>query len=249
MDFNIFAEVLDTSLLIGTGVAFVSAVIQGYSGFGGGLVVVPILAILFGPIEAIAITSIAGLLGNVLLWPDAIKKAYWPEAAPLSIAAAIAIPIGLLFLTTADPTLIRRGMGVFILVVAALLMSGWIYKGQRNVFTSGVAGALTGGVMGSFGMPAGPFMVIYYMSAPVAPPIQRANIIISVGVALLFMLGGLIISGAYHETTIARTIIITPVFLAGTWTGRYLFNVAPLSWFKKAVYVILIATGVSILLV
>ena len=115
MDFNIFAEVLDTSLLIGTGVAFVSAVIQGYSGFGGGLVVVPILAILFGPIEATAITSIAGLLGNVLLWPDAIKKAYWPEAAPLSIAAAIAIPIGLLFLPTADPTLIRRGMGVFIL--------------------------------------------------------------------------------------------------------------------------------------
>ncbi len=244
-----FAEVLDTSLLIAIGVAFISAAIQGYSGFGGGLVIVPILAILFGPIEAVAIAAISALLGNAIMWPDAVKKAHWPEAVPLSIGIAIAVPIGLLFLTTADPLIIRHGMGIFILIAAALLISGWLYKGSRNSLTSVIAGLCTGGVMGSFGMPAGPIMVIYYMSSPVAPPVQRANIIISVGVVLVFMLGGLFFNGAYHETTIARAIVITPVFLAGAWSGGYLFKVAPVSWFKKVTYAILIVTGISILLV
>lgn len=244
-----FTEILDMSLLIAAGVAFISALIQGYSGFGGGLVIVPILAILFGPIEAIAIAAIAALVGNVIMWPDAVKKAHWPEAAPLSIGVALAVPIGLLFLTTADPVIIRRGMGIFILVAAALLINGRLYKGHRNPLTSAIAGLCTGGVMGSFGMPAGPIMVIYYMSSSVEPPVQRANIIISVSVALVFLLGGLIVHGAYHEATIARAIVITPIFMAGAWLGRYLFNVAPLSWFKKVTYAILIATGISILLI
>ena len=103
--------------------------------------------------------------------------------------------------------------------------------------------------MGSFGMPAGPIMVIYYMSAPVEPQVQRANIIISVGVVLLFMMGGLFFNGAYHESTVARAIVITPIFMAGAWSGAYLFQIAPVSWFKKVTYAILIVTGVSILII
>ena len=47
-----FNEILDRSLALGAVVAFVSAAIQGYAGFGGGLVIVPILAVLFGPVAS-----------------------------------------------------------------------------------------------------------------------------------------------------------------------------------------------------
>ena len=50
-------EVLNMSLLLGSLAALVSGLIQGYSGFAGGLIIVPVLAILFSPIEAIAISS------------------------------------------------------------------------------------------------------------------------------------------------------------------------------------------------
>jgi uncharacterized membrane protein YfcA len=210
---------------------------------------VPILAILFGPLEAVAVAAVSALLGNIIMWPDAIKKVHWPEAIPVSIGIAVAIPIGLIFLTTADPGVIRTGMGVFILIAAGLLISGWLYKGGRNKLTSILAGLCTGGIMGSFGMPAGPIMVIYYMSAPVEPQVQRANIVISVGVVLVFMMCGLYFNGAYHETTIARAIVIAPIFMAGAWIGSYLFQIAPVSWFKKITYAILIVTGISILLI
>ena len=53
--FEIFNEVLNTALFIGKIITFSSALIESYSGLGGGLLIVPLLAILYTPIEGIAI--------------------------------------------------------------------------------------------------------------------------------------------------------------------------------------------------
>jgi len=241
-------EILDLSLFIGGLAAFVSGLIQGYSGFAGGLIIVPVLAILFSPIEAIAITVIAGLIGGLTLIRAATKNADWQEAGPVVIAMSIAIPIGLLFLVSADPLIIRRGMGVFILVAAFLLMSGWTYKGTRGHFAGGITGATSGLIMGAFGVPAGPVFVVYFLSAPVPVTVQRANIIVAVFVAVIFLLGGMIVEGAYNAETLARSAIIAPLYLMGTLTGKKLFQVAPVAWFKKAAYTLLLASGIAALL-
>ena len=236
-------------MLIGALIAFISALIQGYSGFGGGLIIVPALALLYTPLEAIAITAVAGIFGSLTLLPTALKKVYWPEAAPVMIAVAITIPIGLAFLVSADPTLIRRGMGVFILVASAVLASGWTYPGKRGLVPSVVSGALAGGVTGGFGIPGGPFLVIYFMSAPVEPAVQRANMIVSFSIAIVFMIGGLIFNGAYPQDTIARAIVIVPMFVVGARMGQYIFKIAPAEWFKKVTFGLLVATGITVLLV
>ena len=244
---EVFIEIAELSLLLAGITAVVSGMVQGYSGFGGGLVIVPILAVLLSPLEAIAITAIAGFAGNLMLIPDAMKKAHWPEVIPLSIAVAISLPLGLLFLVSADPTLVRRGMAIFVLLAAVLLMSGWTYRGTRGILPSAFAGALTGGVTGGFGIPGGPFVIVYFLSAPFAADVQRASIILSIGVAIAFLFGSLIANGVYDEETIARSVVIVPLFLAGNWLGRYLFKIAPSTWFKKATIGILFATGVSVL--
>ena len=231
------------------GAAFASGMIQGFTGFGGGLMVEPFLAVLFSPIEAISIAAIAAMLDKVMIWPNAIKKVHWPEVAPVSISVAIAIPLGLMFLISADPALIQRGMGVFILGAAAVLMTGWTFGVKRSVLTSAVTGALTGGITGGFGIPGGQFMVIYLLSAPVAPPNQRANIIVAASVGMVIMIIGLIFGSAYDQATIMRTIIIAPLFLAGTWACRTLFKIAPIAWFKNVTYTILIATGIMSLII
>jgi len=248
----LFVEILELSLLLGALFAFASGVIQGFSGFGGGLMVVPILAVLFSPIEAIAIAALAALAaisGNMVMLPDAIRKAHWPEAAPVSIALAIATPLALNFLISADPVLIRRGMAVFILAASVVLMTGWTFSGKRNVLTSLATGTVTGGITGGFGIPGGPFMIVYYLSAPVAPPVKRANIIVSACVGMTILIIGLIVADAYNQATIMRAIIIAPVFLAGSWAGRVFFKIAPVTWFKHVAYTILLATGIMALAV
>ncbi len=244
---EVFIEIAELRLLLAGITAVVSAIVQGYSGFGGGLIIVPILAVLLSPLEAIAITACAAFAGNLMLVPDAMKKAHWSEVIPVSVAIAISIPLGLLFLVSADPTLVRRGMGIFVLFAAVLLMSGWTYRGTRGILPSVIAGGLTGGVTGGFGMPGGPFLVVYFLSAPFAADVQRASIIMSISVGIVFLLAGLIANGAYDDVTIARSVVIVPLFLAGNWLGRYVFRIAPSTWFKKATIGILFATGISVL--
>ncbi len=241
-------EVLNTSLVLGSLAAILSGLVQGYSGFAGGLIIVPVLAILFSPIEAIAIAAIAALAGSAALVRSAAKIVDWREAGSVSIAIALAIPLGLMFLVSTDPQIIRRGMGVFILLAAFLLMSGWTYKGRRGHFAGGVTGAVSGLIMGAFGVPAGPVFVVYFLSAPVPVSVQRSNIMIVVFVALVVLLGGLIVQGAYTAETLARSVIIAPLFLFGSLTGKRLYQIAPAAWFKKAAYSLLLGSGAAALL-
>ncbi len=210
---------------------------------------VPLLAILYTPIEGIAIVAVAGLVGSSMLLPEKLKNINWRETAPVSIGMSLSIPFGLTFLTATDPTLIRNGTGIFILAAGLLMLSGWTYNGVRNLFTSYIAGSLAGMVTGGFGIPRGPLIVIYYMSSYFATKIQRANVIITVGVGMSFLVRGLIISGSYSEHTIMRSIILAPTFIAGNICSKYLFRVAPLSWFLKVTNLILIAIRVIILIV
>ena len=68
-------EILDLTMLLAAVAALISALIQGYSGFGGGLVIVPILAVMFSPLEAIAIAGLSAIGGNITLMPNAVKTA------------------------------------------------------------------------------------------------------------------------------------------------------------------------------
>jgi uncharacterized membrane protein YpjA len=90
-------------------------------------------------------------------------------------------------------------------------------------------------------------MIVYYLSAPVAPPVKRANIIVSSSVGMVFLIGGLILADAYSQETVMRAIAIAPIYLAGTWAGRNLFKIAPAAWFKNVAYMILLATGIMAL--
>ena len=166
----------------------------------------------------------------------------------VSVAIAVSVPLGLIFLISADPVIIRRGMGVFILLAAFLLMSGWTYKGVRGYSSSGIVGAVSGLIIGAFGVPSGPVFVVYFLSAPVQVQVQRANIIMTVSVTLTIMLIGLIIEGAYTVETIARCSIIAPLYLIAAQFGKMWFQAIPTTWFNKVAYTLLLAPGTTALL-
>ncbi len=241
-------EILDIGLLAGAAAAIAGGLIQGYSGFAGALIIVPVLAVLFSPIEAIAITVVAGLAGNLVLTRNAAKSTDWREAGVVSAAIAVSIPLGLLFLISAEPMVIRRGMGIFILLAAFLLMSGWTYKGSRGILSGAGVGLVSGLIIGAFGVPSGPVFVVYFLSAPVPVPVQRANIIMTVSVTLTIMMIGLIVEGVYGVETVVRSLIIAPLYIIAAHFGKLLFLSVPATWFNKVAYTLLLASGTLALL-
>ena len=242
-----FEAIWDAALFAAALIAVVSGVIHGYTGFGAALFMVPLFALLFGPVVAVALSSIIGLVGSAQLYPLAARNAHWRELIPVSLAIVVCAPLGTYLLFSLDPEVIRRAMGALVFLAALILMSGWVYKGPRGVIASAVAGGLAGAISGAAGV-GGPPLALYFLSAPAQPTVQRANIVISVAVVIVVVLVALFVAGGIADNTIQRGLILIPVYLLGTWSGSRLFAIAPEEYFKRVALWLLLATGVGIVL-
>ena len=240
---NLFSFELITAFLC----LFICAIVQGYSGFGGGLMIVPIMALLFGPVMGIALVAIPFFFGMLVILPRALPDVNWREVAPLATISSIAIIIGQIFLLSADPKNLKIAMGIFIVCFAILFLRNWRYNGKRNFITRGIVGATTGGITGTFGIPGGPVAVMYYLSAPIKPAEQRANILITGFLNTIVFLGGFILHGVYQDVSVTESGILVPAFILGSILGQYLFKIAPANWFGKVTSIMLLVIGVVII--
>ncbi len=245
---QIIAEITFKSLLMSALILFIGGLIQGYTGFGGGTISVPILVILFGPITAIGIITPIYIFGAMAILPKAIKNVNWSEVLPVSIAGSIAVFVGLSLLVKANPLLIKNIMGIFILITTLVMIAGRKYSGPRNIFTSIVTGLLTGGVSGGTGIPGAPIMVMYYLAAKTAPTIQRANILITGCIFSFCIIIGLSQTSIYDRSIILVILLLSPVFMIAAKLGQYLFKLIPTKWFKNVAYSLLILAGSMLLI-
>lgn len=241
-------DALTLRLLLAGCLALPSGILQGYAGFGGALFAAPFFALLFGPAAGFSMLVILMLVSQAPLFPEALRKADWKEFAPPSLAAAITMPLGVSFLVGADPTFIRRGMGVFILLITVVMMLGYRYTGKRRIWVGIGTGGAAGAISGFFGVPAFPLAAIYLHHADRSPGEIRANVLAAICCTLTVYLIVLILNGAYDLTVLIRAAILTPIFMGGVYLGQYLFRIAPADWFKKVTYVVLICTALIMLI-
>lgn len=240
-----FFGTLNAELALAAAIAVFSGVIHGYTGFGAALFMTPLFTLLFGPVEAIAISAVIAIFGSAQLYPGAARNARWRELLPISLAIAVFTPFGIFVLFNLDPESIRRAMGGFVFLAAIILMSGWVYRGPRGFFASAVAGGLAGGISGATGV-GGPPLALYFLSAPQPVEVQRANIVIAVAVLIAILLASLLVAGGLSIETLQRAVFLTPAYVFGTWSGSRLFTIAPKEYFRRVALWLLIATGVGI---
>lgn len=242
-----WAAILNLSLLMGALVAVTSGIIHGYTGFGAALFMTPLFAILFGPVEAIGVGSVIGFCGSAQLYPGAARNAVWRELIPIFAGIVIMTPFGAILLFKTDPELIRRAMGVLILLFALILISGWVYRGPRGPVSSAAVGALAGGITGAAGV-GGPPLALYFLSSPASPEVQRGNTVIAVAMLIVVALASISIAGGFTADTLLRAVILIPVYVIGTWSGAKLFGLAPKAYFRRVALWLLVATGIGVFL-
>jgi len=244
---EIFADIFSIKLMLAAVCLFFCAIVQGYSGFGGGLMVVPIMVLLFDPVIGIALAAIPFFVGVLVIVPRAIGQVNWIEVLSLASISSVAILIGQTFLISAESRNLKIAMGIFIICIAILFLRNWKYSGKRNLGTAGLVGAATGGVTGTLGIPGGPIMVMYYLSAPVEPRVQRANILLTGFINTIVFIAGFVFHDVYKQVTVIQSGILAPGFIAGSILGQYLFRVVPAQWFSKATSIMLLVIGLVII--
>lgn len=224
-----------------------AGIVRGFTGFGAGLVAMPLLTLMWSPVEALATNVLLGIAATAQLAPQAARTANWRDMGPMTIAIVLATPVGVWLLVTLDPGAVKKAIAVFVLIATLLTLYGWTYRGPRGAVPAAAAGGIGGIVNGLAGV-GGPPMVLYLISLPESPETHRANIVMSLastGVVSLIAMG---LAGAFSiKIAVNAAILLGPSILA-VWVGARLFRVLPARMFRLVILWFLVAISVAMLL-
>lgn len=225
--------------------AALAAFAQAVSGFGFSLLIVPPLALVLGPKQAVIVANGLSLCVNVpmtLYLRRFVERRIW---AMLSLGAAAGMPLGLLVLVVADPVALQ-----VLIAVMVLASTGLIVRGLR-LRDAGWAGyGLTGvisGVLNTSTSMSGPPVVLYLQGRGIAPNPFRATLtafFLGSGVLALglYAAGGKL--GASEGAGIAAGV---PGLALGWVAGNITYNrLDPLRFRRVVVAVLVLSALISL---
>jgi len=212
---------------------FVAALVRGFSGFGSGLIFMPVAAACLGP--RVAAGSLY-VVDTILILPfvtRAIRIVEWREVLPLGIGAMVAVPAGVFVLLNADPIWIRWALSLAILVSVGLLAAGVRYHGPTRAWLSAIVGAIAGFMSGAMQVP-GPPVLIYWLGRETVSATMRANAIVFFMFTTLVSGIAFAIGGVFTVEVMARALVLFPIYAAGMLVGSRMFG-----WASEATYRVL----------
>ena len=129
-------------------VSILAGAVRGFSGFGSALIYVPLISAIYDPRTAAGTFLLIDFATGLAMLPTIWRQANWREVLPLALAAAFAGQFGTLILQYTDPTALRWAIAGVVLVLLAVLMSGWRYHGRPMLIVT-IAVGLMAGTLGS----------------------------------------------------------------------------------------------------
>ena len=197
--------------------------LRGVTGFGGAMMITPLLSILAGPVPAVVIALILETSAALVMFADAIPKARWKVLSYLTIPTIFTVPLGGYLLLTLDPLLARKVIAIVVIVCSAALLFGIRYSGHPRPVTSIVLGSIVGAMLGATSVGAPP-VILYLLSGPDPAAITRANLTIFVTTISVIGLVMLAVAGAITAKLALIAAFLVAPFLLATWLGGKLFT-------------------------
>jgi uncharacterized protein len=222
-------------------------VLRGFSGFGAALVMAPGFALAIEPKAGIGLITLLNVASAAQLFLPSLRQARWEVVRPLSLAACLAYPAGLVLLVALDALLIRRAIGATVVLCALLLLSGYRLRGGITAARSAVAGALSGALNGLTGA-GGPPTVLYLLSGDDPPQRTRANFIVFFTIMQAVAIPQLVYAAVVTAEVAVKAALLLPVYMAATHVGVRLFPLASPLLYRRIAVAILLALGAASLL-
>ncbi len=126
------------------GIALISGLVRGFTGFGSALIYIPLISAIYGPRVAAPTLLLIDTLCALPFALHAAPNCNVREVTAVSIAGALALPVGVMALLWVDALTLRWFIAFLVLVALAALVAGWRYRGRPNIGVSLGAGALAG---------------------------------------------------------------------------------------------------------
>ncbi len=228
------------------GVLAVAYFIRGISGFGSGLVSVPLLALVFPLSIVVPSILLLDFTASLVLGGVNFKQVRWDEVKPLVPFGMVGVVLGTTLLVNLPRQPLLIVLGVFILVFA--LRSLLNLQGDKLVSRKWAAPAsLTGGTVGGMFGTGGPPYVIYLQHRLRDKGEMRATLSGVFFLEGLFRIGSFIAAGLLIQAQVWHGFLFgLPIALAGLCFGSHVHTGLSQLQMTRVIGVLLLLSGVSV---
>ena len=165
---------------------------------------------------------------------------------PIAAAGALGVPLAVYILKFADPSIMRIGISVLVLMFAAIATVNF----QRDFPYSRVVGVLAGFVVGvvlpAFGV-GGPLVTLYLLTRNWQRRSVRAGMAFYLLVLDVFAVAGYAVAGLYTAERLTLIALMAILMLAGLGLGAMLLKLMSERVFRYVVVTIIISSSMLVL--
>ena len=229
--------------------AFAGSVIFGVTGFGAALVTVP-FATHFVPLPfALALYVLMDLANAYRIGfenPKNAVKSEWTRMVPTIVAGTVT---GITLLVNLPRGAATLALGVFVLLFAVYSLVR--HPGARRVISSRWAwiAGFTGGVTSTIFGAGGPPYAIYLSQRGLSKEQFRATLGLATLTSIFIRTVAFLVTGILLDPKVwLYAVFIVPAGLAGIWAAGHLFRRISRETLMRAVALMLLASGASLVL-
>jgi hypothetical protein len=240
--------VLDANLAIAVATVLVAGTLRGFSGFGAALLIVPVLSLVYGPPIAAAVMLIMEIPALIQMLPQTARHTAWRSVLTMAVPAMIITPLGAYSLVVMDAELMRRAIGLVVVVFVVVLASGWRYHRQPGLTVTVSTGLLSGFLGAAMGI-GGPPVILYFLSGRFAAREVRANVTGYWALRLIAITAAYYWFGLLTAQLVLLAVVLAPFYGVAIWAGGRLFRRASETLFRRVAFAVVGTTGLAALIV
>lgn len=226
----------------------VAASVQGAAGFGFGLVAISLLSCFIDIKDASVVLSLASLCMNAFIFWRLREHFRFDRIAPLMFAAVVGAPLGVLLLVHADAHLLKRLLGIILLLTVANGCVPRLADRPWHPIVLGVpCGLLSGALSGAYAT-GGPPLVAYVRSQGFDKFRYSATLQIVFALNTTIRLIALGATGVFTKRLLALSVWGIGCAVIGAWLGLHVLKRMPERILRRVVAGLLLVMGTKYLL-
>jgi hypothetical protein len=237
------AALADRRFVAAVVIAALSGFVRGFSGFGSALVYIPLISAVYEPRIAAPTLLLIDLAGSAPFTIRELPRCNWREVGPVTAAAAVAVPVGVMALVLIDPIVLRWAIAALVLGLLAVLISGWRYHGAPSLPVSAGVGLFAGFGSGAVQI-AGPAVIVFWLGGASDSITVRANLMVFF--LLMDAITGVayVVQGVITTDVIALSVLLGAPFILAMWAGAHWFHGASDLAYRRAAYAIIVVSAI-----
>lgn len=148
-------------------VGLVAGTLSGSVGFGGGMILLPVITYFYGVEMAVPVSTIAQMMSNLSRAAMGWRQIEWRQVAWFLVPALPFTALGAFGFSVVDKVLMTRLLCVFLIVFSLMKLKGKMHlpKGKRTMV---IGGGLTGLLNGMLGI-SGPLSSAVFLTLELSP--------------------------------------------------------------------------------